>query len=64
MRKQSIHLLFGTLFLISLASMPVGAQTAKRLLDKETFMDMESVGTPAFRQTANGWFLLAHGLIK
>ena len=47
MKKQSIQLLIVSLFLVALTSIPVSAQSAKRLLDKETFMDMESVGTPA-----------------
>src|SRR5436190_1335239 len=47
MKKQSIQLLLVTLFLVVVAAVPTGAQTGKRLLDKETFMDMESVGTPA-----------------
>src|SRR6266404_2216196 len=47
MKKQSIHILLVTLFLVFVASTPAAAQSAKRLLDKETFMDMESIGTPA-----------------
>src|SRR5258708_29824120 len=47
MKKQSIQLLFVSLFLIVAASVPTTAQNAKRVMEKETFMDMESAGTPA-----------------
>src|SRR5882724_11324583 len=47
MKKHSIQLLFVFLFLVVAASVPTAAQNTKRVLDQETFMDMESVGTPA-----------------
>src|SRR5258708_77485 len=47
MKKQSMQILIVTLFLVVVASIPAFAQNAKRVLDKETFMDMESLSTPA-----------------
>ncbi|HZS43756.1 MAG TPA: S9 family peptidase [Blastocatellia bacterium] len=47
MNKQSLRILVVTLFVIVGTSLPAFGQAKQRLLDKDTFMDMESVGTPA-----------------